>query len=161
MRQRKSPRMQTANRVAQYLGQAPEHINPRAAMIADLRIRPKEAQQARAALAGAYQALSGTRVNALAWLTVAHRHFHPESPAGRVASLLAALAPHYSAVHLKTLAAPLVLSGQDTREALSAIERRGLLTIRPTLHANAMELTIRLPGMAAESDFLAEARRAG
>lgn len=130
-------------------------------MIADLRIRKREAKAAQSRLAGAYQALSGTRINALAWLAVAHRHFHPESPAGRVASLLAALAPHYSAVHLKTLAAPLILSGQDTREALSAIERRGLLSIRPTLHANAQELTIRLPNMPEDAAFAGEERRAG
>lgn len=124
-------------------------------------IGKREASAAQAALAGAYAALAGRRINPILWLAMAHRAFHPDSAAGRIAALLAAIAPHYSAVHLKTLAAPLILSGQDTRDALAALERRGLLAIRPTLHANAMELTIRLPSMDAEAEFSAEERRAG
>ncbi|MDD7973193.1 hypothetical protein [Roseinatronobacter alkalisoli] len=42
----------------------------------DLVIKTREARAAKTALVGANQALSGSRINPLAWLAIAHRAFH-------------------------------------------------------------------------------------
>lgn len=124
----------------------------------DLRIRKREASAAKGALIEAYQAIGAGRVNPISWLSLAHRAHHPGSDVGRIATLLAAFAPRYSDIYMRDICQPLILSRADAHDALKALQRAGLLVIRPSLRTEALELTIRIPQSNAEAANLAEER---
>jgi hypothetical protein len=121
-------------------------------MTPDVRIKPAEARLAKASLAAAYEALQGQRISPIRWLALVQRRWHPNSPIGRVAGLLAALAPHHADVALRSLSGPAMLIDVDTRGALAALQRAGFLETRPTMRTASLEMTLRIPGTAPDPE---------
>jgi hypothetical protein len=119
-------------------------------------IRPAEARLAKASLAAAYQALQGQRISPIRWLALVQRQFHPNSPTGRIAGLLAAMAPDHADVRLRDLSGPAMLIQADTRSALAALGRAGFLTTRPTMRSGAMEMTLKTPGASPSPEKMPE-----
>lgn len=130
-------------------------------MTADLRIRPDEARLAKAHLAAAYSALRGRRINPIRWLALVQRRWQPNSPTGRIAGLLAALAPDHADVRLRDLSHSAALLDIDTRAALAALTCAGFLETRATLRTASLEMTLRLPGTTPDPEGLSDSAHDG